>query len=656
MPSAANAHQSKKIAFLRSDPLKNLPSVLLACAYLIYASILAIHHPLCCADDASFAVVSKNIAHGLGYALTLNYQGPEYALHLFDPALGTGPTLIFSAAILIKIFGAAPWIPGEATVLLCALFIFGIGTQLSITFGRKRGNLIAAVFLLTAIIATALDFNYWSAELGEAPAALAVILGYLFWINREERACYSYLAGTFVALSFLTKELSAIYVVALLAFALFQAAANISKESKTNPYSRLNQQALLIVGMAVPVLIFELYRLASFGSLHAYIQNWHSHLAFVAHQGITSNAPSLLTRLIHRLHEIAARFSLTPAAFIIGSSAIILGSLGERSRRRDLFILLALGAILHVLYWFFISNGWTRYAFSFVLIWIFLVACQIVQKRKLAAILSLCALALIAVSSLPHIRYLKDQLSETGESSRNPLANERQILQYISENKIQPPIYTGWWAQVASLEFLASGTQNFEGYQLANRDQRSSFNLLTNSRFPNPSGSLRRVLDRCVIAVQSGDYTLYSCKQPPAIKLINAGTLASMPARTSSAGECNIESLNGDSAAHQWVIDRARRLELSGWLIDPKDQIVPKTAQIVFEGLSQHDLWLAPISSWQDRPDVASAKQSNKFLRAGFTIYVGSAALKKGQYRIWLQYDIDGYTVKCDNGRMLYVR
>ena len=43
--------------------------------FALFVAVLAVASPLCCADDASIAVVSKNLAYGLAYLSTVNYWG-----------------------------------------------------------------------------------------------------------------------------------------------------------------------------------------------------------------------------------------------------------------------------------------------------------------------------------------------------------------------------------------------------------------------------------------------------------------------------------------------------------------------------------------------------------------------------------------------------
>lgn len=622
-----------------------------AAMYFLFFSILAMGHPLCCADDSSFAVVSKNVAHGLGYALTLNYRGPEYAPHLFDPALGTGPTLILSAAGMIKLFGATPWAPGEATVLLCAFFLFGIGTQLKHILGAKGASVALTAFLTLATLSTAYDYHYWSAELGEAPATLAIILGYLLWANRSQTKRHIFFAGFLLALSFLTKELSALYVVALFLFAFFRSTA-LSMRSVEARHEWI-QLFYLIVGMTLPVLAFETYRLISLGSLHAYIQNWSDHLDFVSSQGSTNNVGPLVERVAFRLREISDRFSIPAYVCIVGSIVITWGTVRAQPRHRELTLALALGFALHAGYWLFISNGWVRYAFSFILIWIFFLACQI-SIRNLRGILALIASVALATASLPHTHFLWSQWIQALKGPP-PMQNERQLLAYLKDQRASSPIYTGWWAQVANLEYLADKPGTFKGYQLAYKDERSEYIVVTNSAFPANQGSFNDILSKCHAGYASGNYTAYSCQQPEATSPELVNIVPALPDPKIVSDSCNLEYFNGITASSTWDLKSPHNFVLSGWLLDPETHSIPRDVQVVLTNAASLEAWSVPILKWQDRPDVAAAKHTGAYLQSGFTVHVKSAGLAKGSYEISLRYTSANEPMKCDNGRRLSI-
>src|SRR5262249_1181195 len=70
----------------------------------------------CCADDAYFSLVAKNLAlHG-------SYSVPRSSetVSLFDPEITSGPGLILPGAAMIALVGARPWATSLTTILLFA--------------------------------------------------------------------------------------------------------------------------------------------------------------------------------------------------------------------------------------------------------------------------------------------------------------------------------------------------------------------------------------------------------------------------------------------------------------------------------------------------------------------------------------------------------
>jgi len=115
--------------------------------------------PLCCADDASFAVVSKNLASGHGYLLTLKYFGPDFSGSLFDPELGTGPSSIIPVALAILIFGPMAWVPGITHVAMSvALFVAAL---LAMRSSQISSALMTTAFVLLATATSVFHFEQW---------------------------------------------------------------------------------------------------------------------------------------------------------------------------------------------------------------------------------------------------------------------------------------------------------------------------------------------------------------------------------------------------------------------------------------------------------------------------------------------------------------
>ncbi|PYR98188.1 MAG: hypothetical protein DMG15_18510 [Acidobacteria bacterium] len=113
------------IVFSRnSDRYLQLAAVLLLIifAVIVYGHVFS--NGLCCADDSTFATVAKNLAFGKGYVESTPLDG-SIGVKPFDPAVGTGPTVIIPAAALVYVLGNVPWAPGFATATVSfSLLVF----------------------------------------------------------------------------------------------------------------------------------------------------------------------------------------------------------------------------------------------------------------------------------------------------------------------------------------------------------------------------------------------------------------------------------------------------------------------------------------------------------------------------------------------------
>jgi len=89
--------------------------LLIIFAVIVYGHVFS--NGLCCADDSTFATVAKNLAFGKGYVESTPLDG-SIGVKPFDPAVGTGPTVIIPAAALVYVLGNVPWAPGFATATI----------------------------------------------------------------------------------------------------------------------------------------------------------------------------------------------------------------------------------------------------------------------------------------------------------------------------------------------------------------------------------------------------------------------------------------------------------------------------------------------------------------------------------------------------------
>jgi hypothetical protein len=462
---------------------------------------------LCCADDSGFAVVAKNVATGVGYAYSLNYHGPDFAVRTFDPWIGGGPVLIFGAALLIKIFGVKAWVPGLATVILCSSMIFLLGLQLRVLFGARKAAFVLVGFVSLVLSISLYDFHYWSALLGEGAASLAIVLGYLYWASSEKWLGYSFLSGIFMSAAFLIKEVSAIHIMALFVFILIS-----SFWSEVRFFSIKNIAALLM-GLALPFAAFELYRLCVLGSLGAYATNWLDHIAFVHEQGANDH-PLGLADYWARVSSFMDRYDLQAGVLFIGIllifTNVILSDAGVRSVMFRLTLMITIGMIMHSAYWIFLSIGWVRYAFYVAVLFCLLIA-MCCEWRTIVGFSGVALCLYLWVYCWPRLTYVLDQSRAGMRGDPVEMVSARQVLGFIQENGVETPIYTGWWADVAALEYLAPKQKMFMGYQVALQAKAWPITVLTDDRFPVDNADFKELLGKCHAVLIKAPYTLYDC-------------------------------------------------------------------------------------------------------------------------------------------------
>lgn len=466
---------------------------------------------LCCADDSGFAVVAKNVATGVGYAYSLNYHGPDFAVRIFDPWIGGGPVLIFGTALLIKIFGVKAWVPGLTTVLLCSTLVFLLGLQLRVFFSARKATVVLLSFLSLILSLSLFDFNYWSALLGEGVASLFIVMGYVYWASSDKLPRYAFYSGLCMCLAFLTKEIAALHIISLV---IFIALSSLSARWR---FFSVRHVLLLAAGLAIPLLVFELYRLSVLGSVHAYIGNWVDHLDFIHDQGSNDHPlglPDYIARIGAFVERSGLRLRFVLIGFLLAAANIVWGESSSRSATIRLSVMMVIGLLLHSSYWIFLSIGWVRYAFYAVALFSFLVALAC-DTKSVIGLSGVVFCAFLWAHNWTGVQYVwrKSHQIENGQPSE--MVSAHAMLDFIKSNDIKPPIYTGWWADVPALEYLQPHPGTFMGYQVALLRNERPATLLSNDRFPVTDKSFTDLVASCHVLLKKQPYTLYDCANHP---------------------------------------------------------------------------------------------------------------------------------------------
>lgn len=271
-------------------PLYALPVALLAfyIMYMVFTSGLGY-------DDSYNLQVSQNLADNGIYAT----NGAVHDSHprLFDYYISTGPTLLVPTAIAIKLFGNTLFAPKLISFLCLGLFIFLLYKTLRTVADKKHAShtvvLCATLFATALILVAGNTENILVSTVGEVLSIALLLLSWL--LLSKGRFAY---AGLVLGLAVLTKILVAIALpftfVALLL--IYQKSLLI----------RMKRALIFISTFAVPFVIFEVYRFASFGyNLQAYKFNVKEQLVFFRSggSGIEDGSVTPLSLIVSRFEH-----------------------------------------------------------------------------------------------------------------------------------------------------------------------------------------------------------------------------------------------------------------------------------------------------------------------------------------------------------------
>jgi hypothetical protein len=427
---------------------------------------------LCCADDAFFAVVAKNLAFGRGYLASYpDPVLPEGRAGRFDPGVTLGPTMILPAGAAIKLLGNEYWVPGAVTLGL----IIGLLAYVIWEFARRVGSQLAtAVFVLVLLwllnVSTAgHHFAHWYAFLGEIPATLLVVLGFMRITRMGAAPRDLAIGGALFSLAVLTKTITAI-MIPVAAMGLWWA-TNPRWASRFRP-SRLVVTRLLIfgIGVLIPLLAFEIYQLIDLGP-EAYLTIKRAELGFISGHGGSGIGTLLSDRAWREMaHTITNNwgtltryFKGTLFASLTLSGALAASVLATRCRNelgRFAFLLIA-AFWLHFLWWLVLSNtGWIRHLLPALLLLCTAVATLVATPatRVGRGLLFVVVMAGFAARGLE----LPRNFSPTPWFNPSPRVEAMLMARDVLASKQQDyPLIADWWASAADMEYLLEGTSNF---------------------------------------------------------------------------------------------------------------------------------------------------------------------------------------------------
>lgn len=476
--------------------------------FIVYLAIFAFANPLCCADDASIAVVSKNLALGLGYLQTVNYwgSGADYLGQLFDPGISTGAPSVLSVALGIYLFGVNSAVPGLVHVVIYAFLLTVFAFRIKAVVGKNTAGYMLTVYILLLIASSAYHFEQWYAQLGESLAILLVILGITILLSCASGFVMYFFVGALLGLAILTKQLVAIYVVALF-LSLF---IELAYRNQLNIVRELKLYSIFLFGLTTPLICFELWKLSKLG-LDGWIANLMQFIEFSRQVGISEHQDQGLRELfLERMETINQRFfwSVYEILAVLILYPFIFFTLPAPLRRFSL--ILFLGLLIHFIYWAFFSIGRPRYFFMGIVVLSLLASISVaVQRKAISSILMLAVLFNVVITGVEKMNW-RSPFDIRGKES---FSDDQLIAAYIELKHPTEKVFTQWWAHIPSLEYLSSMPGRYSLWNEPRYRSISSRLLISNSNFFQKEDTVLVDLltKSCNIEISRGKYTLYSC-------------------------------------------------------------------------------------------------------------------------------------------------
>lgn len=281
-------------------------------------------------DEGYFLVVAQNLHDQLSYAS--NSQ-------LFDPLISTGPTVLLPAALLIN--STNPLLPRLIILIFSMSIIFLAQTQVFSTFRQK-------IVYLILILITPLYFFFSSHLLGEIPA-FAFILASLVLYQKGKY----FTSGLLFGLSILTKN---VYLFGI--FALIFLYLNSKTKASLKQILKLS-----LSGATIPILMWELFRLASFSfNFNSYFNSLFNFGGYVSQM---TGTPYLST-IVNRISMFEYVFFINGYLLLLIVTFVFTLTIYHLTKKSPLVAALAFFGLIYLLYFIFI--GMLAYYRHFMLV------------------------------------------------------------------------------------------------------------------------------------------------------------------------------------------------------------------------------------------------------------------------------------------------
>ncbi len=422
-------------------------------------------------DAAYNATISKNIAQGIGYVSSYN------GIVTFNPEITTGYTMIFPVALGIKIFSNQYWVPGlVSTLLIFALLLAVLYVPKHFNFIDEKKLWSWRIVFIALMLFASNGILYFTSLLGEVPAAFFVILSALILILSKERKSFYFLAGFLASCALVTKILTLISVVPVfLAYLLLKFRS--FKELKAKIWSI----AWFFIGLAVPLALFEIYKIASLGSFAKYLKLKNTESLFFSSSGSgVDSIWKVFVNLFRNSFAFVKEFGiLRMGIFIILPLVSLVWMYRKREDKKYAPVYLLSAAVLFNALWWFVlcPTHWFRHLLIGYILFLAMLSFSVfIFNNKNKLMLSLIILLFLTVPSSLNV-------SKALFNPKNPFDTPYELKE-ASGFILSHPDYKyygcGWWAN-RHLEYILPGVNNFSDC-LRGKFKKKAVNILVREK------------------------------------------------------------------------------------------------------------------------------------------------------------------------------
>lgn len=467
---------------------------------------------VCCADDALYAGVAKNLADGLGYTTTLPVADPRFFAKPFDPHVGSGPTIILPTAVLIKLLGNTHWVPGLSVVMLWTCLLLLIGWLLR-KYSSGAGLAAATIVFLALSFATPWYYVAWYVLLGEVPAALLLILGAFLYVHSDAPQ-YRIAAGLAFALAVLAKPIA---LGALMAFVLASAGMWALRRDRTAGPGRrpiLHEAETVGLGFVLPLGMFEAWKFIVLRPTR-YLERLKASVEFFFGWGLQpGRTASPLQVLIERVDILRQNFAIwLPGVVVV--LLVVWFIIRAEPDLRKLYLVFVTAIASFTAWWIFLSIGWQRYYIVPLILTYALFIFPFLKRDLSVGLAALHFFLLLAWTSqfAPNLRFVVSEM-------RTGFARERADTESLLEvsGMLEQAVARGdtlvaqSWSSAVDLEYIMDTHLNFTSFQDPAAYRHKPFLIAINTRWGvERDPDLAAVLAKCGRRQEIGWYLIAEC-------------------------------------------------------------------------------------------------------------------------------------------------